>query len=118
MQNARKYGFTAATFAVVRLEPLDEFGRLKDDLIAAYQPVNSQELFAVERIALTQQTLLRGARLEAGLFTAALNISLCGEEPFILMSPELAGDGDIEITRAQNRNFALGEGLSPPRPQV
>ena len=31
--------------------------------------------------------------------------------PLVLMSPELAGDGDIEITRAQNRNFLLGEGF-------
>ncbi len=27
------------------------------------------------------------------------------------MSPALAGDGDIEITRAQNRNYALGNGF-------
>src|SRR6185295_13966445 len=32
-------------------------------------------------------------------------------DPIIDMSQELAGDGDIEITRAQNRNFALGEGF-------
>jgi len=29
----------------------------------------------------------------------------------VLMNPELAGDGDIEITRAQNRNYLLGEGF-------
>lgn len=110
-QNARKHGFTASTFAVVRLEALDEIAHLKADLIALYQPVNSQELFAVERMALAQQTLLRAARLEAGLFTSALDESLAGEEPFITMSAELAGNGDIEITRAQNRNFALGEGF-------
>src|SRR6266481_633608 len=27
------------------------------------------------------------------------------------MTEDLAGNGDIEITRAQNRNFALGEGF-------
>jgi hypothetical protein len=27
------------------------------------------------------------------------------------MNEELAGDGDIEITRAQNRNYPLGEGF-------
>jgi hypothetical protein len=27
------------------------------------------------------------------------------------MNPEMAGDGDIQITRCQNRNFALGEGF-------
>jgi hypothetical protein len=34
------------------------------------------------------------------------------------MNPQLAGNGDIEITRAQNRNYILGEGAtvrsSPP----
>ena len=46
-QNARKHGFRASTFAVVRLEELDEIARLKADLVAVYQPVNSQELFAL-----------------------------------------------------------------------
>ena len=32
-QNARKHGFTASTFAVVRLEELDEVAHLKDDLL-------------------------------------------------------------------------------------
>src|SRR6185295_3217593 len=32
-------------------------------------------------------------------------------DPIIDMSQELAGDGDIEITRAQNRNYALAEGF-------
>jgi len=72
-QNARKHGFTGSTFAVVRLEDLQEVAHLKDDLVAVYQPVNSQELFALERMALAQQTILRGARLEAGLFTTCLN---------------------------------------------
>jgi len=111
-QNARKHGFTASTFAVVRLEDLQEVANLKDDLVAFYQPVNSQELFAVERIALAQQALLRAARLESGLFTTCLNS--CYDpfgEPMVLMNEELAGNGDIEITRAQNRNYLLGEGF-------
>src|ERR1017187_8134380 len=37
-QNARKHGFTASTFAVVRLEDLDEVANLRDDLVAFYQP--------------------------------------------------------------------------------
>ncbi len=111
-QNARKHGFTASTFAVVRLEDLQEVAHLKDDLVALYQPVNSQEFFAIERIALAQQALLRAARLEAGLFTTCLNEACdCLGTPITLMNPELAGDGDIEITRAQNRNYLLGEGF-------
>src|SRR5437879_5386698 len=81
-QNARSYGFTASTFAVVRLEDLNEVAHLTADLTALYQPVNSQELFALERIrlgwriALAQQTLLRAARLEAGLLTTCLDQAL------------------------------------------
>ncbi len=71
-QNARKHGFVAANFAVIRLEELDAVARLKQDLVAAYQPVNSQELFAIERIALAQQAFLRSVSLETGLFTSCL----------------------------------------------
>src|ERR1039457_3311341 len=56
--------------------------------------------------------LLRAARLESGLFTTCLNA--CYDpfgEPMVLMNEELAGNGDIEITRAQNRNYLLGEGF-------
>src|ERR1041384_7666426 len=67
-RNSRRHGFTASTFAVIRLEELNEIDHLRADLLAVYQPVNSQELFAIERIALAQQALLRAARLEAGLF--------------------------------------------------
>jgi hypothetical protein len=112
-QNARKHGFTASTFAVVRLEDLQEVAHLRDDLIAVYQPVNSQELFALERMALAQQAILRAARLEAGLFTTCLNEALdpITGNPVILMNEQLAGAGDIEITRAQNRNYLLGDGF-------
>ena len=109
-QNARKHGFTASTFAIVRLEELDEIAHLKADLIDVYQPINSQELFAIERIALAQQALLRAARLESGMFTTALDEAVAGDgEPLILLSQELTGD--IEITREQNRNYCLAEGF-------
>ena len=111
-QNSRKHDFTPSTFAVVRLEGLNDIAYLRDDLLAVYRPVNSQELFAVERIALAQQALLRAARLESGLFTTTLNETLdSGDQPMLMMAPELVGDGDIEITRAQNRNFLLGDGF-------
>jgi hypothetical protein len=115
-QNARSHGFTASTFAVVRLEDLNEVAHLKADLAALYQPVNSQELFALERMALTQQAMLRAARLESGLFTTCLDAALDGEgRPLVPMNPELVGNGDfsldIEITRAQNRNYALADGF-------
>ena len=111
-QNARTHGFTASTFAVVRLEELDEIARLKHDLLAVYQPVNSQELFALELIALAQQTRFRAARLESGVFINCLDMALNDDgTPFSPMTPALVGDGDIEITRAQNRNYALADGF-------
>src|SRR5438876_11278542 len=108
-QNSRQHGFTASTFAVVRLEELQEVAHLRADLLSVYQPVNSQELFAIERIALSQQALLRAARLEAGLFTTCLNEALDPSgRPFFPMTQELTGD---IVTRAQNRNYALAEGF-------
>ena len=81
-QNARKHQFTGSTFAVVRLEELQEIAHL------------------------------RGARLESGFFTTCLDQSFDrAGEPIRLMDPAIAGDGDIEVTRVQNRNFLLGDGF-------
>jgi hypothetical protein len=109
-QNARRHGFRASTFAVVRLEELDEIDNLRTDLIALYEPINSQELFAIERIALAQQSLLRSARFEAGLFTTCLNEALdpLGQE-INPMTDELIKD--VQIVREQNRNYILAEGF-------
>ena len=109
-QNARKHGLASANFAVIRLEELDAIARLKDDLLAVYQPVNSQELFAVERIALAQQALLRSATLETGLFTCCLNETLQrdGGLAFTLADDLTA---NLEVTKSQNRAYALAEGL-------
>jgi hypothetical protein len=111
-QNPRKHGFTASTFAVVRLEDIDEIAHLRDDAVAVYQPVNSQELFAVERIALAQQSMLRAARLESGLFTTCLNETLDQrDKPMMFLDPAMV-DGDAEATRQQNRNYLLAEGFT------
>jgi hypothetical protein len=72
-RNARKHGLTASKFAVVELDEVDSLEQLRAGAIAFYQPVNSHEAFAVERIALAQQAFLRCAQLEAGLFSAAMN---------------------------------------------
>jgi len=109
-QNAHKHGFASGAYTVVRLEDLDEVADLKDDAVAFYQPVNSQELFAVERIALTQQAMLRAARLEAGLFTSCLNEAFgLPDLPLAEMHPDLLAN--ISVLRAQNRNFLLAEGF-------
>ena len=111
-QNSRKHGFTATTFAVVRLEELDEVARLREDLIACYQPVNSQVLPAIERIALAQQALLRAARFEVGMFTACLDESFDGAgRPIRLINSQLVKD-DMQTTRAQNRNCLPADGFN------
>jgi hypothetical protein len=78
-RNAVKHGFTGSHFGVVRLEEFADVANLKTDAVACYQPVNSRELLAVERIAVAQQQIPRGARFESGLFTSALDatISTC-----------------------------------------
>jgi hypothetical protein len=111
-QNAIKHGFTASSFVVVRIEDLQEIEHLKEDLVAFYQPENSQEMVAIERMALAQQSVYRAQRLESGLLTAALNETLdTNGRPFTPMSSQLAGEGDMDITRAQNRNYCLAEGF-------
>ena len=110
-QNSRKHGFTASTFPVVRLEEIDEVARLLEDAIATYRPVNSQELFAIERISLAQQALLRAERLHSGMFTNCLNEVISADDrPMIGISPHLVDD-DNQIVKAQNRNYLLAEGF-------
>src|ERR1035438_6598514 len=74
--NARKHGFAGSTFTVVRLEDLKALDHLRQDALHTYRPVNSQEIFAVERIALCQMALLRVARLESGMLTSCLDRTL------------------------------------------
>jgi hypothetical protein len=69
-QNARKHGFAATTYVVGPIEDQHEVQHLVADAVEFYQPQNSQEHYAVERIALAQQAVLRAARLEASMFTA------------------------------------------------
>jgi hypothetical protein len=111
-QNSLKHGFTGSTFAVVRLEDLQEIARLKSDLMDVYKPVNSQEVIAIERMALAQQSIFRAGRLEAGLFTTCMNETMDSQnQPYHPMSRDLVGDGDILITRAMNRNYCLADGF-------
>jgi hypothetical protein len=110
-QNARKHTFNPANFTVLRLEDIAEVANRRADLIATYQPVNSQELWAIERLALAQQALDRCSRAEVGMYTACLNESLDPDgRPLRLMNLEMVED--IDVLREQNRNFILWEGLS------
>jgi hypothetical protein len=81
-----------------------------DRAVAFYKPANSQELFAVERIAITEHAMNRAARLEAGTFTTCLNDVLnLRERPLMEMDPEMYGGG--EPGREQVKNYLLAEGF-------
>jgi hypothetical protein len=111
-QNARKHSFHPKDYSLVRLEPIDILVNLRADIVACYQPVNSQELFALERVALAQLSLLRCAALENGLFTVCLNEVMNAEGLPVgeLLSEVLTHS--LEVTRGQNRNFCLAKGFS------
>lgn len=111
-RNARKHIFTASDFTIVKIEDLDAVEHLRQDLFATYQPVNSQEEFAIERLAITQHNLLRISRFEAGLCTAALNEALmipADETPFVPLHDALQVPG--EQVRVQNRYYCLAHGF-------
>jgi hypothetical protein len=109
-QNARKYPFNPEPFAIVRIEDSAHIAALIADAAATYQPINSQERFAVERIALAQHSLLRMYTFEAGFFTNCLEAAMVGpNDPEILKRCQV-GD-NIEVPRAQNRAFWLAHGF-------
>jgi hypothetical protein len=87
---------------------VDELNRLFTDAVDLYQPANNEELFAVERIAICKLTILRAARLEAGLFLVTLNMALNDDNvtPFVSLDPQLE-----DARRDQTRNYALAEGF-------
>lgn len=82
--NACKHGLAAAALRAASPEDLAEIARLKADLISAYRPVNSQELFALDRVAQAQHAILRAARLESSLFGACLKKSRRSSAPHAL----------------------------------
>jgi hypothetical protein len=89
-QNAMKHGISATTFAVPGLDEPDTFANLRDDAVRLYQPRNPQERFAVDRIALAQQALLRCSQLEAGLFANAMEDPSASAETPLPQSQRLA----------------------------
>jgi hypothetical protein len=105
-QNARKHGFTASKFTIVKVEDAQDLENLKADCVDTYQPVNSQELYALERIALAQFSMLRVAQLEAGLFTSFVNDALNLEDT---LDPEL--QQAVVLSQGQGAAFVVAEGF-------
>jgi hypothetical protein len=67
-------------------------------------------MFAVERIAMCQLMMIRGWRLEAGMFITCLNRVLNDDEtPIFGIHERLFPDSGIQVE--QNRNSAMAEGF-------
>jgi len=111
-KNSLKHGFTAASFAVLRMEDVRELETLRAEAIHVYRPVNSEELFAVERIALSKLSILRAARLEGGMFTDILGMSLNDSNVHPFVSLPSALEADPKFHGEQVRAYALANGLN------
>lgn len=110
-QNARTHGLRSETYSMLRLEGHGELQELQAAAFQVYRPVNAQEVFAVERIALCQLNILRAHRLETGTFIDALNSALNDDgTPFVGLDPILAEAR--EHVAQQNANYALAQGLA------
>ena len=101
-----------------------EIAHLKSGLTAVYQPVNSQELFALERMALTQQAISKHLKVleRAGLISrsAAAQSRPCRLEPAQLdTAAEWIGRHRqvwaARFDRLDDHLTALGQ--APARPQ-
>ena len=104
-QNARKHGFAATVYTVICAEDPQDVVQLRADLIAVYRPVNSQELFALERMALAQASILRAALLEASLFTTGVNEAVA--DPRVYLENQLTA----EAAPGHNRSYLMAEGF-------
>jgi hypothetical protein len=110
-QNARKHTFDPAYYAVVRLESPEALANLVADAVDYYQPADSQERFAVERIALAQQEILRCAALQSGFFTTCLEEATeRAGTPLVLRNDEMTRG--LDVTVGQNRSYWLAEGFN------
>lgn len=111
-QNARKHGFYAANYNVPLIENPEEIAELREDLVAFYHPRNSQELLAVEMIAIAQLSRLRAAHLECGLFTSMLDQVISPERDDLQgICPEVADPTAAPGKSPDNRGFFLAEGF-------
>ncbi len=106
MATQAQHRFEPAGFSAIRAETSDEVATLRADLIAVYQPVNSQELHAVERIALAQHSIkpqLSRSRSRPRHLAASKRASRTpAPNPRILKNPELTHG--ITVSRGQNHN--------------
>lgn len=104
------HSFQPAAYSSIRVEGNDTVSQMRDDAIATYQPVNAQELFACERIAIAQVALLRCGMLDAGFHTSFMNECVRpGGMPHNMVQFELGRD--VDVAKAQNRSLCLATGF-------
>jgi hypothetical protein len=109
--NTPDHFFDPSAFTAVRTEDADTVANIKANLVALYQPVNSEELFAIERIALARHSLLRTYCIEAGFITLGLEEALeIPGNPRILKNPELTNG--LQVTAGQNHSYWMAAGFS------
>jgi len=103
--------FDRSAFTAIRAEDLDAIAHIKASLVAHYQPANSEELYAIERIALARHSLLRTYRLESGLISFGLQKALqLGGVPEILKNAE--DSYESHVTKGQEESFWMATGFS------
>ena len=106
----RNFTFDPGKYAIVRVEDPEMLAALRADAIAYYKPVNTQEMIAVERLALAQHDMLRVEQLIAGFHTESLDMAMeTPGVPYILQTPELTKG--ITVAAGQNRGFWLATGF-------
>jgi hypothetical protein len=110
-QNARKRPFNPDPFTIVRIEDRDRIAALVTDAVATYQPSNSQERVAVERIALAQHSIYRLYALEAGFFSNCLDQAMCRPEDANLLERSELSKG-IEPAVEQHQTYWLAFGFN------
>ena len=109
--------FDFSSCTAIRAEDADAIAQINARLVAFYQPANSEELFAIQRIALARHSLLRTYRIESGLVTFGLQKALqIPGEPQILGDPEETGEppvttGRPPATAGQEDSFWMGTGF-------
>ena len=106
-QNAVKHGLAASRFTVVRVEDPAQLHELRANLLHCYQPVNTQEIEALDCMARAQLSMRRAAQLEASLFTTSINRALA--DPSVYIEPDL--ERNISVSVDQNRGYYLAEGI-------
>ena len=108
--NASDAAFDRSAFTAIRAEDLDAIAHIKASLVAHYQPADSEELYAIERIALARHSLLRTYRMESGLISFDLQKALqIGGVPEILKNPEESYEP--HVTKGQEDSFWMATGF-------